>query len=148
MPRKDTQLESVGAEFLVLGQLLIRGVPTYKAYANLRGYDLLATSIRGNKSARIQVKSRWATDANSFSIKKDIDCEFVVLVGLNRGYDFSGVGKLVLPADDPEYYVLAASEANALVVEGGSWSKIPFRKEDFESHQNRWDLIEKYLDGA
>jgi hypothetical protein len=54
----------------------------------------------------------------------------------------------VLPADDPEYYVLAASEANALVAEGGSWSKIPFRKEDFESHRNRWDLIEKYLDGA
>ncbi|MFZ2105359.1 MAG: hypothetical protein WAV18_08240, partial [Roseiarcus sp.] len=129
----------------------IGGVPTYKAYTNLRGYDLLATSIRGNKSARIQVKSRWATDANSFSIKKDIDCEFVVLVGLNRGYDFSGVGKRVLPADDPEYYVRAASEANALVVEGGSLEQNSFSQgrlrispESMGLHLkiSRWGLIE------
>ena len=85
MPRKDTQLESVGAKFLVVGQLLIRGVPTYKAYTNLRGYDLLATSTRGNKSARIQVKSRWATDANSFSIKKEMTVNSLFLLGLIAG---------------------------------------------------------------
>ena len=32
MPRRSTRLESEGAEFLVLGQLLIRGMEAYKAY--------------------------------------------------------------------------------------------------------------------
>ena len=32
MPRQDTTLESEGAEFLVLGQLLIEGIPAYEAY--------------------------------------------------------------------------------------------------------------------
>ena len=54
------------------------------------------------------------------------------LLGLIAGMILAASASGVLPADDPEYYVLAASEANALVVEGGSWSKIPFRKEDFE----------------
>lgn len=30
MPRMDTRLESEGAEFLVLGNLLIQGIATYK----------------------------------------------------------------------------------------------------------------------
>ena len=58
MARQDTKLESEGAEFLVLGQLLIRGINTYKTYTNMPGYDLVATRPAKNTSVRIQVKSR------------------------------------------------------------------------------------------
>lgn len=44
MPRLDTKLESTGAEFLVLGNLLLQRIPTYKTYTNMPGYDLIATN--------------------------------------------------------------------------------------------------------
>jgi len=50
MPRQDTKLEAEGAEFLVLGQLLLQRIPTYKTYTNMRGYDLVATNPETNKS--------------------------------------------------------------------------------------------------
>jgi hypothetical protein len=84
MPRQDTKLESQGAEFLVLGQLLIEGIPAYKTYTNLRGYGLVATWPETNRVARIQVKSRWATTAPHFLIKNVDECDFVALVRLNR----------------------------------------------------------------
>jgi hypothetical protein len=37
MPRQNTRLESEGAEFLVLGQLSIAGIPTYKQPQALGG---------------------------------------------------------------------------------------------------------------
>ena len=44
--RQDTKLESEGAEFLVLGHLLIEGISAYKAYINFPGYDLMAVNLR------------------------------------------------------------------------------------------------------
>jgi len=84
MARLDTRLESEGAEFLVLGQLLLHRIAAYKTYTNMPGYDLVATKPESNKSAMIQVKSRWRTGAGGFPIKK-FDCDFVVVVLLNRG---------------------------------------------------------------
>lgn len=43
MPRLDTRLEAEGAEFLVLGQLLLQRIASYKTYTNMPGYDLVAT---------------------------------------------------------------------------------------------------------
>lgn len=144
MPRQDTRLESEGAEFLVLGQLLIEGVPAYKAYTNLRGYDLVATWPETNRSARIQVKSRWATDANAFLVKK-IDCDFLVLVRLNRAYKYSSLAKRALAAEEPEYYVLSAEDARALITVKG-WSKIEWDKEKFKPHRRRWGIIRDFLE--
>jgi len=59
--RQDTKLESEGAEFLVLGNLLIEGISCFKAYINFPGYDLVAVNPDKSKTAKIQVKSRWAT---------------------------------------------------------------------------------------
>ena len=106
MPRQDTKLESEGAEFLVLGQLLIEGIPAYKTYTNLRGYDLVATCPETKQLARIQVKSRWATTAPHFLIKNVDECDFIVLVRLNRGVPSWDTAKRPLLAQDPEYYVL------------------------------------------
>lgn len=143
MPRQDTRLEAEGAEFLVLGQLLISGIPAYKTYTNLRGYDVVATWPETNKSARIQVKSRWAIDANAFLIK-NFECDFVVLVRLNRGYRFSGKAKLALSHEDPEYYVLTTSDAKALTTVKG-WSKILWNKEALAPHRDRWSVIKEFL---
>lgn len=43
--RQDTKLESQGAEFLVLGHLLIAGISACKAYVNFSGYDLTADEM-------------------------------------------------------------------------------------------------------
>ena len=50
MPRQDTKLESEGGEFLVLCQFLIEGIPAYKTYTNMPGYDLVATWPDTNRS--------------------------------------------------------------------------------------------------
>jgi hypothetical protein len=145
VPRQDTRLEAEGAEFLVLGNLLIEGIPAYKAYTNMAGYDLVAVWPETNRSARIQVKSRWATDANSHPVKS-INCDFLVLTRLNRGFRFSGRAKRELPQENPEFYVLPAdvAESRRIMSEGG-WSKIVWNQVAFKDFRSRWDLIRDFL---
>jgi hypothetical protein len=78
--RLNTRLESEGAEFLVLGQLLITGIEATKAYRNFAGFDLYAVNPDADRSCRIQVKSRWATDYDAGFPIRNFDCDFVVLV--------------------------------------------------------------------
>lgn len=103
-PRLDTKLESDGAEFLVLGRLLLARIPTFKAYVNYPGYDLVAVDADHNTSARIQVKSRYRTDWDGFIIN-NLNCDFVVFVALNRGFTKpkkdGGTGIL-----EPQFFVL------------------------------------------
>ncbi len=54
--RRDTRLEAEGAEFLVVGWLLINGIEAHKTYSKMPGYDLIAVNAKDNKSCRIQVK--------------------------------------------------------------------------------------------
>ena len=139
MPRLDTRLESEGAEFLVLGQLLLHKIPTYKTYTNMPGYDLVSTNPEMNTSARIQVKSRWHTGASKFPIKNFM-CEFVVAAFLNRG---SKDGKKEIRT--PVYYVLPVSIVQSLPREI-LWSKVDLRKvEDLESYREKWSLISEFL---
>lgn len=139
MPRQNTQLESEGAEFLVLGQLLIQGISAYKTYTNMPGYDVVATNPERNSSARIQIKSRWKTKAEGFIIK-NFDCDFVVIVKLNRG---STDGKAdVLP---PEYFILPVDIAKALPRTEG-WGKVSFSSiAELNSYQDNWDIIRVFL---
>lgn len=140
MPRQNTQLESEGAEFLVLGQLLIHGIPSYKTYTNMSGYDLVATNPERNRAARLQVKSRWKTKAEGFIIK-NFDCDFVVIVKLNRG----SKDRLsdILP---PEYFVLPMAIVEGLPRTEG-WGKVLFSSiTAMESYRDNWDLIRKFLD--
>lgn len=139
MPRQDTKLESEGAEFLVLGQLLIRRIASYKTYTNMPGYDLVATYPEGNTSARIQVKSRWRTGAPGFLIS-NFACDFVVAVRLNRGKK-DGTGKVL----DPEYFVFPVDIVKAARRDKG-WRKVFFSKiPDCENYRERWDLIADFL---
>ncbi len=140
MPRQDTKLEAEGAEFLVLSQLLLQRIPTYKACTNMPGYDLVATNPETNRSARIQVKSRWKTGAPRFFLIKNLDCDFVVEVRLNRGK--KGGGGRVLP---PEFLILPVKIVKK-VHRQGPWSKVVFRDiENLEKYKDNWSLIADFL---
>jgi len=69
MARQNTQLESAGAEFLVLGNLLIEGIPAFKSYTNMKGYDLVAVNDRVKSTftaTKFQVKSTLAIKGGRF----------------------------------------------------------------------------------
>jgi len=140
MKRQNTKLESEGAEFLVLGQMLMKRIVSYKTYTNMPGYDLVATHPENNSSARIQVKSRWRTGAPGFIIK-NFKCDFVVVVKLNRGKkDGTGV------VQEPEYFVFPVSVIESAPRTEG-WGRVNFNKiPNFDTYRERWDLISKFLD--
>lgn len=139
MARQNTQLEAAGAEFLVLGHLLVEGIPAFKSYTNMKGYDLVAVNPESNLSARVQVKSRWRTKAEGFIIQ-NFDCDFVVIALLNRG---SKDGKA--ETKPPEYFILPVETAKALP-RTEDWGKVSFSKfPELHSYRDRWELIRSFL---
>lgn len=141
MPRLDTKLESAGAEFLVLGTLLLHRIPAYKTYTNMPGYDLIATNPERHTSARIQVKSRWATGASGFPIA-NFDCDFVVAAFLNRG---SKTGTRKISA--PTFYVFPIAILTAFP-RSERWNKAYLRKiSDPDAYRENWALISEFLGG-
>ena len=141
-PRLDTRLESEGAEFLVCALLLIEGIPTYKTYTQMPGYDLVAVNPEMGTSARIQVKSRWATDSDHGFPMKNADADFVVFVLLNRGNRLAGRegGK-----KSPDIFVFPTPIAVAARREDG-WMKVMTKKiAGRESYRENWDQIREFL---
>ena len=136
--RQNNRLESEGAEFLVLGQLLIRRINTHKTYMNMPGYDLVATYPEKNTSARIQVKSRWATGAREFIIR-NFDCDFVVFVRLNRGKK-DGSGEV----HPPEYFVIPVAAVKEIPTDKLGQLRIN-RIKNLDNYRDRWDLIGDFL---
>jgi len=143
--RKDTKLESEGAEFLVLGRLLLEKITAFKTYTNFPGYDLIATSANNNTSARIQVKSRFQTNWDGFIIK-NFECDFVVLVTLNRGYS-KPRKKGDTGIKEPDFYVFPISYINEVRDPNNKWGKIVRnRLVDFEKFKDQWSLIATFLE--
>lgn len=146
--RQNTKLEAEGAEFLVLGMLLIEGIQCFKAYTNFAGYDLVAVDASGERSARIQVKSRWATDYDrSFPIK-NFNCDFVVLAALNRGYRFR---RLPIATTDkgrgsPRFYCFPVELVKAAQNPRDKWGKVSLsRIPDHTQYEDAWHLIQAHL---
>lgn len=146
--RLDTSLESSGAEFLVLGSLLVEGIQAFKAYTNFPGYDLIAANAGKNLSCRIQVKSRWATDFGGGFPIKNFDCDFVVFVALNRGYRY----RQKSPGEDagrgePEFNVLPVEVVREARRPESTWNKVFLRHmQDAREYVSRWDLIRSRLE--
>ncbi|MDX8450799.1 group I intron-associated PD-(D/E)XK endonuclease [Mesorhizobium captivum] len=146
--RQNTKLEAEGAEFLVLGMLLIEGIQCFKAYTNFAGYDLVAVDSSGERSARIQVKSRWATDYDrSFPIK-NFNCDFVVLAALNRGYRFRQ--KANLNAHDgrsgPRFYCFPVELVQKAQNPIDTWGKVSLsRIFNHTQYEDAWHLIRTHL---
>lgn len=147
MPRRrDTRLESEGAEFLVLGQLLIAGVEAHKAYTRYPGYDLIAANPDRNRTCRVQVKSRWATDYDGSFLIKNFGCDFVVHVALNRGYSFRRRGQTggQLP---PSFWVLPVETVKSAQSVGSAWGKVFVRRiPDHARYREAWSLIREFLE--
>ena len=142
--RRDTRLEAEGAEFLVVGWLLVNGIEAHKTYSKMPGYDLIAVNAKGNKSSRIQVKSRFQTGVGHFIIK-NFDSDFVVVALLNRGYaEPKKSGDTGLK--DPEMYVIPTEIVKAAQDPNDSWHKVSFSKiPDFDNYLNNWELIRTVL---
>jgi hypothetical protein len=144
IPRLDTKLESDAAEFLVLGRLLLDRIPTYKSYVNYPGYDLVAVSPELNTSARIQVKSRYRTDWDGFIIN-NFECDFVVFVALNRGYN-----KTKKNGDkgvrEPEFYALPVAWVKGVRDTENKWGKIVRnRLAGIQQYENAWGAVKEFL---
>lgn len=142
--RRDTRLESEGAEFLTVGWLLVNGIEAHKTYSKMPGYDLIAVNAQGNKSTRIQVKSRYQTGVGHFIIK-NFDSDFVVIARLNRGYATPKKN-----GDDgikePQLYVVPTAIVKAAQSPADSWNKVSFSQiPDLEKYLNNWALIRDAL---
>lgn len=149
MTKLDSSKESAGAEFLVLGHLLTEGIQAYKAYTNFPGYDIVATNPENNRSCRIQVKSRWATDFDGGFLIKNFDCDFVVFVALNRGYRYRKK-KLIEKGDTgrkpPQLYVFPVDIVNAAQDPRSKWGKAFLKRIDEpDQYIENWAPVKAFL---
>jgi hypothetical protein len=146
--RQNTRLESEGAEFLVLGSLLVEGIDAYKSYRYMPGYDLVAVLPEKDATARIQVKSRWASDAAGYLIK-NYDCDFVVFAQLNRGFRYknnSDPSRWSEGRKQPEFYVFPVDIVKQNRDPKSKWGRVFLKKiPDYERFKERWDLIRSFL---
>jgi hypothetical protein len=143
--RLDSKLEATGAEFLVLGRLLIEGVQAFQAYTNQPDYDIIAAHPLANTSCRIQVKSRWATDSNkSFPIRK-FGCDFVVFVLLNRGVRYRRIRTDESPRREPDFYVIPIDVAKSAHVPG-RMSVVRLRDiSNSSQYLDNWQQVRQFL---
>ena len=145
--RQDAKLESEGAEFLVLGMLLVEGLHAFKAYTNFADYDLVALEPGSGRSARIQVKSRWATNYDrSFPIK-NFDCDFVVYAALNLGYRFGrSVDDPKKGRQPPRLYCFPVELVRAAQSPSDKWGKVSLtRIPEADSYVEAWHLIHEFM---
>jgi hypothetical protein len=148
--RQDTKLESEGAEFLVLGLLLVEGIHCFNAYANFYGYDLVAVNPSSGKSARIQVKSRWATDYNRRFPVKNFDCDFLVFAALNRGFRYGKyrdhTQKGEVGRKSPNFYCVPVSVARKAQDPSSSWGMVRLSNiPELSEYEEAWHLIRDFI---
>jgi hypothetical protein len=145
---KQTKLHSEGAEFLVLCQLLILGIHATKAYVNYPGWDIVAFNPELNKSLKIQVKSRFASDSIGFLIG-NLDFDYLLLVRLNRGNRYSQVNP---ESKKPQFWIIPKSDVEKAIQKPktksslGGWrithKHLPKSPEKYEDN---WTQISKKL---
>ena len=148
MARLNTSLQSTGAEFLVLGHLLINGIQAYKAYVNHQGYDLMAVNPDNNQACRIQVKSRYATDFDGGFPISNFECDFVVFVALNRGFRYGKVNKESgdTGISAPVFYVFPAEVIQSATKQAARWQKVYLRDiAEVGQYLNDWDRIAVFM---
>jgi hypothetical protein len=146
--RQNTRLESEGAEFLVLGNLLVEGIDAYKSYRYMPGYDLVAVLPEKSGTARIQVKSRWASDATGYLIK-NYDCDFFVFAQLNRGFRYRynfDPKRWSEGRKQPECYVFPSAFVRQHRDRKNKWGRVILKQiPNYQEYKERWDLIREFL---
>jgi hypothetical protein len=147
--KDQLRMQSEGAEFLVLGQLLIRHINAAKAYTNFPDWDILAFDAKTNKQVKIQVKSRYASDSIGFMLKS-MNLDFLVVAHLNMGIRYTKGARFKPESDIPQFWVIPKSEVEKAVSKvkkmNGVWNlslnKFPNKALEFE---NAWHLIKDSL---
>ena len=139
---------SLGAEHLVIGQLMRRNVLVYKAPPNNEGYDLICIHPdprRAGRQIRVQVKSRLATDCDrGFPVKaRTFDAfDYLIVVFLNVGYFFrrsrgrsprDGLGR-------PESYTLPVAFIRDHHNAASSWEKVRTRGLDLTAYRDELEF--------
>jgi hypothetical protein len=146
------------SEYLVMGYLMRRNINVYKAPINNEGYDLISIhpdprhkpKTRTKPQVRIQVKSRYATDApRMFPLKaKSLDAfDFLVLVFTNIGTYNRRRGKGYEPTS-PLFFTFPQSVIPAAHETGTSWEKVRLsniRDVDRYEGDRGFELIAKAL---
>jgi hypothetical protein len=143
--RFDSTLQSEGAEFLVVGQLLVQGVHAYKAYTRNALFDVIATHPENGKSVTIQVKSRLEKSASGFPLKpsKIRHPHFVVFVKLNREKRDSTWCRHSVKDRHIEFYIIPWDHIPEKREQNDVFSKVFLRDlpNGKDSYLNRWDMI-------
>jgi hypothetical protein len=103
---KGTIIGNAG-EYLVVGELLKRGIVAAPAPRNSPGFDVLATN--GIKSLNIRVKTKTEA-ANSWVWICKKDAQRTIFKNLGDKSDFTVLVDLKDVQASPEYYVLPTSE--------------------------------------
>jgi hypothetical protein len=93
------------------------------------------------------VKSRWATDYDRAFPIRSFDCDFVVLVALNRGW--RGRRRRAGREDgrrEPQFYVFPVEVARAAQSPRSKWHKAFLRSiDDLDQYLGNWGLIRAFL---
>jgi hypothetical protein len=114
----------------------------------MQGYDLVAVSPEKETTARIQVKSRWATDAIGFLVK-NYDCDFIVLTKLNRGFRYKNNLDRTRWSEgrtQPESYIFPAKIVKKYRNTKSRWGQVTLENiPGFKGYKERWDLIRTFL---
>jgi len=114
--RRDRRFESEGAEFLVLGQLLIRHIPAYKACTNLRGYDPTAMSARGKNLPGFKSRAEGQPMPIRFLSRKGVIQSWLFWLDLIVGMSLAGlISEVFRPSILNTIYCLAMRQALVVV---------------------------------
>ena len=151
MKKKDTKLVSTGAEFIVLGKLLLNEIQTYKTYVNFEGYDLVSVNPTINKSCKIQVKSKNLKNDSSFylnSVEKNKP-DFYVFCQTNT---YKYVNKIAVLINDsklkPRFFVMdydSVQRFKSTDKKGQDYIKIISSVPNFQSYEDNWKSIKDFL---
>jgi len=140
--RRDTTIESVGAEHLIMGYLMREGIQTYLADQRQEGYDLICVNPLLRKTALVQVKSRWATNCDRGFPLKNTSSDFIAVVFLNYGYSGNRIGG----KREPEFYIVPTNVCEQYRNPTG-WKKVMTKNiPNFDSYKENWQLVKNFID--
>ena len=141
-----------GAEFLVLGNLLVRGIYAYKNYVNTPDFDVVALNPDNNKKiARIEVKSRQHTNAKTYQMKS-FKSDFVVFVQLNKYKRSKNIKIFTGSENNINYIIIPTKKVKSLKRRKtpNTWGRYRVNigyLPSYKKYENDlgWTLIKKFL---
>lgn len=159
----------MAGEFLVAGELNRRGIHTSVTYGGSKNADVLAFSSDSRRFARIEVKTtsegntKWILSQKLLSHENSGEGLFWVLVLLPEPPPSEPVEDPDLRGThSPRYFVFSTRKLGDRIIELHEEYKAKYRdrhgrefegpgviqlpRKDATQYENRWDVIETYLD--